>query len=201
MLNYPPTIQNLIDSFCDLPGIGRKTAERFVFYLLKMSKVKLQTFAKNIIDLDSNNFICPACYNFSGKIGLCPICLDKSRDQQTLCVVEEFSDVKAIENTADYKGLYHVLGDKIDLGHGIEADSLRIVELLERIDKNKIQEVILALDPDMEGESTVLHLKKLLLPKNIKITLLARGLPMGGTLEYADEVTLSKAFKGRQEIN
>jgi len=200
VLNYPPAIQNLIDSFCDLPGIGRKTAERFVFYLLKQNKAKLQTFAQNLNQLEINNFICPACYNFSGKIGLCPICLDNQRDKTLLCVVEEFSDVKAIENTGDYKGLYHVLGGKIDLALGINSNDLRISELLERLKNQQIKEIILALDPDMAGETTVLHLKKLLSPLHLKVTLLARGLPMGATLEYADEVTLSKAFKGRQEI-
>lgn len=200
MPSYPPTIENLINSFSLLPGIGRKTAERFVFYLLKRPKGEINQFAEHLNDLQNNLQLCPNCGNFSGQAGLCNICSDPGRDKQTICVVEQIHDLTVIENTNEHKGVYHVLGGKIDPIEGMMADSLNIRKLIERVKTQGIQELILALNPDIQGEATILYLKKLFAPANIKITLLARGLPMGSDIEYADEITLSNALKGRQEL-
>ena len=200
MVNYPNKLKSLIESFTKLPGIGRKTAERFVFYLIKQPKIDLQEFANNLKDLHEHNFICPSCFNFSENEGNCQICNDSRRDQSTICVVEEFHDLTVIENTGQYNGLYHVLGGIIDPPEGITPDKLTITQLLDKIKEKAIQEVILALNPDIQGEGTIIYLKNQLKPLNIKITLLARGLPMGSDIEYADEVTLTNALKGRQEL-
>jgi recombination protein RecR len=201
MINYPEQIKNLIESFTKLPGIGRKTAERFVFYLIKQEKEELYQFANNLSKLHEANFTCPQCFNFSPRQGLCDICSDKKRDKTTICVVEEFHDLNNIENTKLYNGLYHVLGGNIDPPEGITADRLKIKELITRIQTNQTTEIIMALNPDIAGEGTTLYLRKELLPLNVKITLLARGLPMGGNIEYADEVTLANALKGRMQLN
>lgn len=201
MIQYPQEIKNLIESFSLLPGIGRKTAEKFVFYLLKQDKILLENFANNLRNISITNFSCPHCYNFSGQQGPCQICSDPNRDKTTICVVEESHDLNVIENTGEYKGVYHVLGGKIDPPEGITPDKLTINRLIERIKSSNISEVILALNPDLQGEGTTLYIKKLLSDFDLKITLLARGLPMGSDIEYADEVTLSNALKGRQEMN
>jgi len=200
MNRYPKPIENLIESFGHLPGIGRKTAERFVFFLLKRTKDELFTFSNHLKELAESQFLCPECFNFSESQGLCPICSSSTRDRSILCVVEEVHDLNVIENTNAFRGLYHILGGKIDPIEGIGADRLNVRQLLDRLKSNPIQEVILALNPDIQGEGTILYLKQLLKQSNVKITLLARGLPMGGDIEYADEVTLSNALRGRQEI-
>ncbi|NQT49180.1 recombination protein RecR [Candidatus Kuenenbacteria bacterium] len=200
MLSYPPTINNLIESFTKLPGIGRKTAERFVFYLLKRPKEELYKFSQDLAQLHESNYICPVCFNFSEAEGLCTICSNTNRNQAIICVVEESHDLNVIESTGEFNGLYHVLGGNIDPPEGITPDKLTIHQLTERIQKNNVQEIILALNPDIQGEGTIIHLKNVLQPLNIKITLLARGLPMGSDIEYADEVTLTNALKGRQEL-
>ena len=201
MINYPEQIKNLIESFTRLPGIGRKTAERFVFYLIKQDKEELYQFASSLSKLHEANFTCPECFNFSPRQGLCDICSNEKRNKSTICVVEEFHYLNNLENTKLYNGLYHVLGGNIDPPSGITAERLKIKELMTRIQTNQITEVILALNPNIQGEGTILYLRKKLLPLNIKLTLLARGLPMGGNIEYADEVTLANALKGRRELN
>ena len=200
MLNYPDTINKLIESFSRLPGVGRKTAERFIFHVLKWPKDEVEKFSFNIKQLLAHNFLCPNCFNFSEHEGLCSVCSNPHRDTATLCVVEEFHDVQVLEATGAYRGLYHVLGGLIDPPEGITPDKLRVRELLERVKKNNTREIILGLNPDIQGEGTVIYLKNILRPLNVKVTLLARGLPMGGDIEYADEVTLTNALKGRQEI-
>ncbi len=200
MRRYPEKIEQLINSFCGLPGIGRKTAERFVYFLLKQPAHTLTTFAKSIADLHEHRYFCPDCYNFAEAEGLCPICSNSTRDRSTICVVEDVQDLLSIENTGIFHGLYHVLGGKIDPIENVFAENLTINKLKERIEREKIQELILALSPDIQGEATIIYLKKLLQNSTIKITLLARGLPMGSDIEYTDEVTLSNALKGRQEI-
>lgn len=200
MPRYPEKIENLINSFCSLPGIGRKTAERFVYFLLKQPKVALINFAKSLTELHAQHFFCSDCYNFSENDGLCSICNNSTRDHSTICVVEDIQDLLSIENTGIYHGLYHVLGGKIDPIENVFAENLNINKLKERIEKEKVQELILALSPDIQGEATILFLKKFFQNYNLKITLIARGLPMGSDIEYTDEVTLSNALKGRQEI-
>ncbi|PIY78777.1 MAG: recombination protein RecR [Parcubacteria group bacterium CG_4_10_14_0_8_um_filter_35_7] len=201
-MNYfPPAIQNLIDEFNKLPGIGPKTSERFVFYLLKQSEEEIKKFAKAIENLKKKITICSQCYNFSEK-DPCPICTDPRRDKSLLCVVAYPQDLQAIEKTNEYKGLYHILGGILNPIEGIGPKELKIQELLKRVKKpnSKIQEIILGLNPDLEGEATAIYLAKLLRPLKIKVARLARGLPMGSDLQYADEVTLSNALEGRKEM-
>jgi len=203
MSKFPPALQNLIDYFSRLPGVGPKTALRFVFYLLKQPKEEVAKFAATIGAVKNQIATCQVCQNFSEK-NPCPICADSRRDHSIICVVAEHQDLPVIENTNEYRGTYHVLGGVLDPLHGITPDQLKIKELVARIQNSngKIIEIILALNPDLEGETTMLYLMKLIksFGKPIKITRLARGLPMGSDLEYADEVTVSDALKGRKEI-
>lgn len=200
MSTYPIKIEKLIETFSMLPGVGRKTAERFVFYLIKQPKERLQNFAQAMQQLGVEHFFCSNCFNLTGQPGLCSICNDKQRQADTICVVEEIQDLHVIENTREYKGLYHVLGGKIDPTEGLTPDKLTIQRLIDRIKSQSIKEIILALNPDIQGEGTILYLKKILQPLNVKITLLGRGLPMGGEIEYADEITIANALKGRQPL-
>ncbi len=199
-MRYPDKINHLIDSFTKLPGIGRKTAERYVFYLLKRPKKDLEEFAYNLQKLDAANYQCPECFNFTNGATLCPICSDERRDKSQICVVEEIHDLTVIENTGDYRGLYHILGGRLDPIRSMTPDKLTIEQLLRRIEKDNIEEVILALNPDIQGEGTILHLKKILSAYPVNLTILARGLPMGSDIEYADEVTLSNALNNRKPI-
>jgi recombination protein RecR len=203
MSRLPPALQNLADSFSHLPGVGPKTALRFVFYLLKQKGEDNLKLAKAIEALDNTIATCQICQNFSEK-NPCAICSDRSRDQSIICVVAEHQDLPVIENTGEYHGTYHVLGGVLDPLHGITPDQLKIKELVGRVQKNNIKEIVLALNPDLEGETTILYLTKLIKSfdenSKIKITRLARGLPIGSDIEYADEVTLSDALKGRKEL-
>ena len=199
MPKFPEPIQNLINEFNKLPGIGPKTSERFVFYLLKQPKEEISRLAQVLENLKDKITYCSVCQNVSEK-NPCIICSDQKRSKTTICVVAESHDMASIENTGEFNGLYHVLGGNLNPLENITPDKLKIKELVQRIKKDGVKEIILALNPDLEGESTTLYLTKLLKPLNIKITRLARGLPMGSDLEYADEVTLSNALKGRLEI-
>lgn len=199
MPNYPETIQNLINEFNKLPGIGEKTSERFVFYLLKQPKMELEKLGLAIEHLKDKIKICSICQNFS-QSDPCQICGDHSRDQKTVCVVAEPQDVLALEKTGEYKGVYHVLYGLLKPTEDVTPDKLTITKLLERLKKNNLKELIIALNPDIEGESTTLYLKKLFVPFGLKITRLGRGLAMGSELEYADEITLTNALKSRKEI-
>lgn len=199
MPNHPETIQNLIREFNKLPGIGEKTSERFVFYLLKQPKSELEKLGLAIEHLKDKIKICSSCQNFSQN-NPCQICGDKSRDQKTVCVVAEPQDVLALEKTGEYKGVYHVLYGVLKPIEGVTPDKLTIGKLLERLKKDSLKELIIALNPDIEGESTTLYLKKLFTPFGLKITRLGRGLSMGCELEYADEITLTNALANRKEV-
>ncbi len=199
MARFPSQLNNLIEDFAKLPGIGRKTAERFVFYLIKQPKSEITSFIQSLTELQNNTHTCSQCHNLTEQEGLCPICRNSSRDQKQICVVEEIHDLNVLEETNEYHGVYHVLGGTINPIDGVTEQHLNVRKLIERIQQNNITEVILALNPDMQGEATMLYLKKLLLPTNVKITRLAKGLPMGSDIEYADEVTLANAIKGRRE--
>ncbi len=199
MPKFPSSIQNLINEFNKLPGIGPKTSERLVFYLLKQNPEELSKFARALEGMKNTINFCGVCGNISEQ-NPCPICADPKRDKGIICVVSEVFDLMAIENTGEYNGLYHVLGGYLNPLEGITPEDIRIRELVERLKNNSTKEIILALNPDLEGESTVIYLGKLLKPLKIKITRLARGLPMGANLEYADEITLLNALKGRGEI-
>lgn len=195
---FPKSFQKLIDHFASLPSVGPKMAERLVLYLFKQDQTKLDDFSEILRDLKKNIHYCTQCFNISEN-GLCAICADQKRDQKTICVVEEPLDIIAIEKTRRMRGLYHVLGGTINAPRDMN-NQLKIQELLARLKKNKIAEVIIATNPTTEGEATALYIARLVKPLDIKTTRLARGLPTGGDIEYADEATLSGAIEGRREI-
>ncbi|MCD6471345.1 recombination protein RecR [bacterium] len=195
---YSKIIQNLIAEFSKFPGIGPKTAEKFVFYLAKKDINYLENFIKKIISL-KNIKTCKICGNYTEK-EICDICSNPKRDHSVICVVAKPQDLVAIEKTGEYNGVYHILYGLIDQSKNIGPEKLKIKELIQRIKTEKVKELILALNPSLEGEITILYLKKILKPLKIKITQLARGLPMGSDLEYADEITLSSALKNRKQI-
>lgn len=200
MASYPAAIKNLIDQFASLPGIGPKTAERLVFYLVKQPKADLAKFGLALEHLKDLIVICGQCHNFS-ESNPCLICGDKKRNTKVICLVAKPQDLFVLEKTGEYQGVYHVLGGVIDPLAGITPQQLKVRELIERIKKNGVIEIILALNSDLAGETTILYLTKLLKQfKNLKITRLAQGLPMGSDLEYVDEVTLGNALKGRKEV-
>lgn len=199
MINFPAPIKNLIDQFSKLPGIGPKTAERLVFSMLKWNQKDKDMFASAINQISGTITHCKQCFNLSEN-DPCLICTDQTREQNKICVVAESHDLAAVESTNEYKGKYHVLGGVLDPLHGITPDKLRTNELAAKLQENKIDEIILAFNPDMEGEATMTYLNNLLKPFKIKITRLARGIPVGADLEYTDEITLTNALKNRREI-
>ena len=188
--------EKLVDALRQLPGIGRKTALRLAFYLLKQSKEEVFELAEAIKEAKEGIKFCSVCGNITEN-EVCEICQDPLRDRSTICVVEEPMDLYALEKADFYNGLYHVLGGALSPLDGIGPDDLRIKELIERIKKDNIKEVIIATNPDTEGEATALYLAKILKGLEIKITRIATGLPMGSNIDYADGITLSKAFKSR----
>lgn len=198
-MRYPEPIANLIESFSRLPGIGPKSASRLAFFVLKMKDQHVQSFAKDLLDVKQNIFYCSRCGHIT-DIDPCIICRDQTRNQTQICVVENITDVFAIEKMGEYKGLYHVLHGSLSPMEGIGAADLKIPELLMRLQDHNFKEVILATNPNIEGESTALYIYSKLKDTDLKVTKMAHGLPVGGDLEYADEVTLSKAFEGRREF-
>lgn len=192
-------IQRLIEAFERLPGIGPKSASRLAFYMLRAPNDQVQDLADAIASLKEDIVYCSRCQNLS-VTDPCAICNDLGRNQHQVCVVEDPLDVVAIERTGAYKGLYHVLHGVINPVEGIGPDDLRVDALLDRMEQEPIQEVLIATNPNMEGEATAMYLARLLHPKGVRVTRLARGLPVGGDLEYADEVTLSRALEGRRDI-
>ena len=197
---FPAAIQELLDHFARLPGIGPKSAERFVFYLLSRPPEEIERFGKAIERIRKRVQRCSMCFDFA-ESDPCAYCADSGRDQATVCVVAESPDVLAIEKTGEYRGVYHVLGGVLRPTEGMTPDRLRIKELRKRVESDGIKEVILATNPDIEGEATALYISQQLKPLGIAITRLAKGLPMGSDLEYADEVTLASALKGRRSVN
>lgn len=198
-MKFPPSIQNLINHFSRLPTVGPKTAERFVFYLLRANPEELQKFAQGIAELKEKTTVCQTCFAYA-ETNPCAICAGDKRDKNSLCVVADTRDMLSIEATKQYNGQYHILGGQLNAILGVKPEQLNINPLLERIKKNQIKEIILALNPNLEGETTSMYLVKILKPFNLKITRLAKGLPMGSDLEYADEMTLANALKYRNEV-
>lgn len=192
-------IARLIDEFSRLPGIGPKTASRLTFYLLRVSAEQAESLAAALVQLRRETRTCQVCFNIS-ESSPCAICTSEARDAHLLCVVEEPLDVLALERTRRYHGRYHVLGGVISPVEGIGPEELRIEELVSRVGAERPSEVILATNPSMEGEATAMYLEKRLRPLGVRLTRLARGLPVGGDLEYADDVTLSRALEGRSEV-
>jgi recombination protein RecR len=190
------SVEQLAESFAQLPGIGRKTAHRLALYVLKMPREDVLALANALVNVKDKVRYCSVCSNIT-EADPCAICSNSKRDRMFICVVEEPHDVLAIEKTHEYKGLYHVLGGALSPLDGIGPDDLKIKELLQRLSVPGIEEVILALNPNVEGEATTLYLSKLIKPLGIKVTRIARGLPVGSDLEFADEATLSRALEGR----
>lgn len=203
MQSLAQPVSQLIDALSALPGIGPKTASRLAYYLLRADVSVSLNLATALENLKSNTLFCSHCFNIADR-DPCAICASSERDQSVICVVEEPLDVQAIERTRDYHGLYHVLHGAISPVEGIGPDNLRVAELLHRIqqreESNPVGEVLLATNPNLEGEATAMYISRLIKPLGIRVTRLARGLPMGGDLEYADEVTLSRALQGRSEM-
>lgn len=197
---YPEPIAKLIDSFTRLPGIGPKTAARLAFYVLRMKEDDVIDFAKALVSVKRNLHYCSVCCNIT-DVDPCHICQDKSRDQSIICVVQESKDLVAMERTKEFQGYYHVLQGAISPMEGIGPDEVRIAELLRRLSDERVQELILATNPNIEGEATAMYISRLVKPFGIRVTRIAHGLPVGGDLEYADEVTLSKALEGRRELS
>ncbi|MCX6714931.1 MAG: recombination mediator RecR [Candidatus Uhrbacteria bacterium] len=198
MRKFPEPITNLVAAFSRLPGVGPKTALRYVYYMLKQPKADLHVMARALLEIGEKIQTCPTCFTYTEK-PLCEQCVDSRRDKAILCVVEEPRDISTIEATGFYRGFYHVLGGTLSPIEGITPDALRIRELVGRIQAGGVSEVILALSPTTQGETTILYLTKLLSP-HVQVTRLARGLPMGATLEFADEVTLGDALRGRRKL-
>ena len=192
-------LSSLIEQFERLPGIGHKTAQRLAYHVLGLSKEESQNFANAIIEAHDKIHYCKICCNLTDK-ELCPICSNEARDKSTICVVEDPRDVIALERTNEYKAVYHVLHGAISPLNGIGPDQLCIKELLVRVNNDSVKEVIMATNPTVEGEATAMYISRLLKPLGVKVTRLAYGIPVGGDLEYADEVTLSRAIEGRSEI-
>ena len=196
---FPAALQELADQFARLPGIGGKTAQRLAFHVLGMSQESAQAFADAILQAKSQVHTCPVCQNLTDR-ELCPICADEMRDKGVICVVADPKDVIALERSREFKGVYHVLHGVISPLNHVTQDDIKIRELLLRIGSGQVREVIMATNPDTEGESTAMYISRLLRPMEIKVTRLAYGVPVGSQLEYADEVTLSRALEGRQEM-
>jgi len=192
-------LQIAIEELSKLPSIGKKTAQRLAIHILKRENDEVENFVNAIKDLKTKLRFCSRCYNLSVN-ELCEICESNKRDHSVLCVVEEASDVIAIENTNEFNGIYHVIGGSLSPLSGIGPDELKIKELIKRFENEDFKEVILALNPDTEGETTILYLSKLLKPFGVRISRIARGLPVGGDLEFADEATIGRAVLGRIEI-
>ena len=198
-MHYPEPISKLIDSFMKLPGIGPKTAQRLAFHTLDMKEDDVVKFAKALVDVKRELTYCSVCGHIKEN-DTCYICEDKQRDHSVICVVEDDKDVIAMEKMREYKGLYHVLHGSISPMDGIGPEDINIPALVERLKNDEVKELILAMNPNLEGESTAMYISRLVKPIGIKVTRLAQGLSVGGDLEYADEVTLSKAIAGRTEM-
>ncbi len=199
MQYFPVALQELADQFARLPGIGGKTAQRLAFHVLSLPEAEAQAFADAIVDAKKTVHTCPVCQNLTDR-ELCPICEDAMRDHGTICVVAEAKDVIAMERSREFSGVYHVLHGVISPLNHVTQDDIRIRELLHRVASGEVREVIMATNPDTEGEATAMYISRLLRPMEVRVTRLAYGVPVGSQLEYADEVTLSRALEGRQEI-
>ena len=206
MSAYPGPLERLVQELSKLPGIGEKTAARLAFHMLKGRKEDVFALSESIGKLRREMGLCPRCFGFSevdpanGETSLCAICRSGAREQDKICVVEEPADLIVVEKSQEYKGLYHVLHGTISPLDGIGPDALRIKELIARLNGHSVREVIVATNPTMDGEATALYLSQVIRPLGVAVTRIARGLPMGGDLEYTDAVTLGKALEGRREI-
>ncbi|WP_243343674.1 recombination mediator RecR [Anaerococcus sp. AGMB09787] len=200
MALFPESLANLIEKFQKLPTIGRKSAERLAMSIVEDDKKDVEDFAQSLIDVKNRIHSCEICGNLT-EDDICDICKDISRDNETVCIVEDIQDLIAIEKSGAYRGRYHVLGGLISPSDGIGPDQLNVDRLLERINKEEIKEVILAISSTIEGETTILFLQNLLANRDVRVTKLAQGIPVGSSLEYFDQLTLERALEDRREIN
>jgi recombination protein RecR len=196
---YPESIDRLVSELTKLPGIGEKTAQRLAFHLIDAPRDDITALAQALIAVKDKVHLCPICFSITDQ-EVCDICSDPSRDRSTICVVEHTRDVYAIERTREYNGLYHVLHGVISPLEGIGPQDIRARELIKRLNDKEVKEVIMATNPTPEGESTAVYLSNLITPAGIRVTRLAKGIPIGADVEYTDEVTLIKAFEGRKKI-
>lgn len=199
MRYFPAALERLTEQFAKLPGIGGKTAQRLAFHLLSLPQEEAQEFAETILEAKRTVHLCPMCQNLTDQ-DICPICDDETRDHGLICVVADPKDVVAMERAREFHGVYHVLHGVISPLNHVGPDDIRVRELLERVGKGGVREVIMATNPDTEGEATAMYISRLLRPLEVRVTRLAYGIPVGGQLEYADEVTLLRALEGRQDI-
>ncbi len=197
---FPPALENLVEQFARLPGVGKKSAQRLAFYVLGLPDEEAAAFADAILAAKKSITLCPVCRNFTEGDGLCPICGSSKRDESTICVVAEAKDVSAIERSREYNGRYHVLHGVISPMNMVGPDDLHIKELLDRVAQGGVEEVIMATNPTTEGEATAMYVSRLLKPLGVKVTRLAYGVPVGGQLEFADDATLTRALEGRREM-
>jgi recombination protein RecR len=195
----PRPVARLVEELVRLPGIGPKSASRLAYYLLRAPEEESRALGEAILEMKERMHFCSRCYNIT-EVDPCSICADENRDRTRICVVEEPLDVVALERTGRYRGLYHVLHGAISPVEGVGPDDLRIQELLTRVRLQPVEEIILATNPSLEGDATAMYLAQQLIPLGVRVTRLAHGLPMGGDLEYADEITLSRALEGRREL-
>ena len=198
MQTYTGPISRLIEEFSKLPGVGRKTAQRLAFHVINMNMNDVEALSKAIVDAKKEIRYCSVCYNITDK-AVCSMCSNKNRDSSIICVVEDPRDVAAMERTREFKGQYHVLNGVISPMDGIGPDMIRIKELIQRLSNQDVKEIIMATNPTIEGEATAMYIDRLISPLGVKVTRIARGLPVGGDLEYADETTLTRAMEGRKE--
>lgn len=198
-MRYYDSLSRLIAHFQKLPGVGNKTAQRLAFYVLKMPEAEVRSFASTLVEARSKLLTCSSCGNMTDS-DPCPICLDPKRDDKFICVVQESKDILALERTNEFRGRYHVLHGAISPLDGIGPDQLNLKSLLKRVQNSPPQEIIVATNPNVQGEATAMYLAQILKPFNITVTRIAHGLPVGGDLEYADEMTLARALAGRQQI-
>ena len=196
---FPPSFQNLIDGFAALPGIGRKSAQRLAFHVLSLPAGEAETLAAAILEARKNVHACPVCQNLTDS-DLCPICASDRRDKSVICVVAEPRDVASIERSHEFQGVYHVLHGVLSPMNRVGPDDIRIRELVERVGSEEVSEVIMATNPDTEGDTTAMYISRLLKPFGVKVTRLAYGIPVGSNLEFADDATLLRAMEGRREM-
>ena len=199
MLYYPRPLSRLTEELARLPGIGPKTSQRLAFHIIALSREDVHSLAQALIEAKEKSFYCSRCFNIT-DMDPCRICTDPARDRSLLCVVGDPRDVFAMEKTREYRGLYHVLHGAISPMEGIGPDDIKLKELLARLQQEELKEIILATDPTVEGEATAMYVARLLKPMGYRVSRLASGLPVGGNLEYVDEVTLGKALEGRREL-
>jgi recombination protein RecR len=196
---FEPPVQRLVDELARLPGVGRKSAQRLAFHLLHIEEADAERLGNAIIDLRKQVRLCSRCFNITAEVE-CSICRDLRRDPTSLCVVERAQDISVLERTQEFRGRYHVLGGAISPIAGIGPDQLRMRELVARLESESVSEVIVATNPTVEGDTTALYIARLLKPLGVKVSRLASGLPVGGDLDYADEITLARALSGRKEL-